>query len=279
MDFRRSFLAFVSIVALICSVTGCATVSSHHSSSVVQYLYPDQKDPIETPAIPLLSLPLKVGIAFVPETSGNHANLTERDKMDLMKEVSEYFKKYEFVKSIELIPSAYLTRNGSFSNLDQVRTMFGIDVIALLSYDQTQFTDEGLASITYWTLIGAYIIPGEKNDTHTMMDAAIYDIESRKMLFRAPGINHIKSEATPVNLTEQLRKDGSISFKEASKDLVKNLDEQLALFKEKIKETPQDYQVVHRPGYTGGGSLDGSFIILFSIIGGYWLWLKRNKKV
>ena len=43
--------------------------------------------------------------------------------------------------------------------------MFGIDVIVLLSYDQVQFRDEGLLSLTYWTVVGAYTIPGEKNDT------------------------------------------------------------------------------------------------------------------
>lgn len=278
MNHRRLFVALLLSVACISPVTGCATSSSHHSSSVVQYLYPEQKEPVETPAIPLLSLPLKVGIAFVPETSGEHHNLTEKDKMDLMKEVSAHFEKYDFVKSIEVIPSAYLTQKGSFANLDQIRTMFGADVIALLSYDQTQFTDEGLASITYWTLIGAYVVPGEKNDTHTMMDAAVYDIKSRKMLFRAPGISYIKSKATPVNLSEQLRMDGLNSFKEASHDLVKNLDEQLTLFKEKVKQAPQSYQVVHKPGYTGGGSLDALFVSFAAALGGLRLWTLKKRK-
>ena len=156
--------------------------------------------------------------------------------------------------------------------------MYGIDVITLLSYDQTQFTDEGLASITYWTIIGAYIIPGEKNDTHTMVDATVYDILSRKMLFRAPGTSHIKSNATPVNLTEQLRKDSLESFKFASTDLIKNLDTQLQLFKEKIKEAPEDYQITHRPGYTGGGSLDASFIIVLTLLSGYGLWIRQKHK-
>jgi rhombotail lipoprotein len=112
-----------------------------------------------------------------------------------------------------------------------------------------------------------------------MMDAAVYDIKSRKMLFRAPGISHIKSKATPINVSEQLRMDGLDSLKEASQNLVRSLDEQLALFKEKVKDTPQDYQIVPRPGYSGGGSLDGLFIVLFSILGGFWLWQKRNGKV
>lgn len=153
--------------AILTLMTGCAIQTKHHRrSSVVQYLYPDRKDYVEIPGIPRLALPLRVGIAFVPENTAKNQALTETDKMDLMKEVSLHFKKYDFVKSIELIPSAYLRKDGGFANLDQIRTMYGIDVITVLSYDQTQFTDEGLASITYWTIIGAYIIPGEKNDTH-----------------------------------------------------------------------------------------------------------------
>lgn len=41
-----------------------------------------------------------------------------------------------------------------------------MDVVALVSRDQVQFTDQGLLSLTHWTLVGAYIVPGERNDTH-----------------------------------------------------------------------------------------------------------------
>ena len=187
---------FILMAAAVCAMmVSCGAMATHRrSSSVVQYLYPKKKDYVETPGIPRLALPLRVGIAFVPESIESGSALTESDKMELMKEVSQHFKKHDFVKSIDLIPSAYLKNEGGFTNLNQLRTMYGIDVIILLSYDQTQFTDEGIASVSYWTLIGAYIIPGEKNDTHTMVDASVYDIQSRKMLFRAPGISHIKSK-------------------------------------------------------------------------------------
>jgi len=275
MKLLSTLLIFVAVYSML---TGCATSSSkHYSSNVVQYLYPNQRQHVETPQIPLLSLPLKVGIAFVPETMATPLTLTEMNKVDLMNEVSTHFKKYDFVKSIEIISSPYLTRNGSFANLDQIRTMFGVDVIALLSYDQTRFTDEGFASITYWTIIGAYLIPGEKNDTHTMVDATVYDIKSRKMLFRAPGTSHIKSRATRVNLSEQVRKDSLSGFKLASKELVVNIEQQLKLFKDKVKEAPQDYQVVHKPGYTGGGSLDLYFLILIMLLGGLRLWISHRK--
>lgn len=279
MNFWNVYKLILLATATLILVTSCGIqTKNHRSSSVVQYLYPDKQDYIEVPGIPRLALPLRVGIAFVPENIAKSQALTETDKMDLIKEVSQHFKKYDFVKSIELIPSAYLRKDGGFANLDQVRTMYGIDVITLLSYDQTQFTDEGLASITYWTIIGAYIIPGEKNDTHTMVDATVYDILSRKMLFRAPGTSHIKSNATPINLTEKLRKDSLESFKLASTDLIKNLDTQLQLFKEKVKDVPDEYQITHRPGYTGGGSLDASFIIVLILLGGYSIWTKRHRK-
>lgn len=278
MKLFRLFLFLIITGIALSIITSCAT-TKHYSSSVVEYLYPDQKEPTEKPEIPSLSLPLKVGIAFAPESSGGLRNITEKDKMNLMKEVSEHFKKYAFVKSIELIPSAYLRPKGSFSNLDQIRTMFGIDIVALLSYDQTQFTDEGLASITYWTIIGAYIIPGEKNDTHTMVDAAVYDIKSRKLLFRAPGVSHIKSKATPVNLSEQNRLDSFEGFKVASNDLVVNLDEQLQLFKEEVKASPQDYKITHNQGYTGGGSMDVFFLGLIAAFLGLKVWnLKKNEE-
>jgi len=278
MKTAKLLLNFALVFALLGSITDCASSSKRYSSSVVQYLYPDQTNPVATSGIPLLALPLKVGIAFVPDTSGYNYNLSEKDKVDLLNSVSNHFKKYDFVKSIEIIPSAYLTPKGGFSNLDQIRTMFGVDVIALVSYDQSQFTDEGLASITYWTLIGAYIVPGEKNDTHTMVDAAVYDINSRTMLFRSPGTSLIKSKATPVNLPEQLRADSLKGFNEASNDLIINLDEQLALFREKVKAAPQDFQVVSKPGYTGGGGLDLFFFCAVMALAILRKWTIKKEK-
>ncbi|MFN3581284.1 MAG: rhombotarget lipoprotein [Pseudomonas sp.] len=265
------------VVSMISLLFGCALgTSNHRSSSVVTYLYPNKNSPMESVSIPRLELPMRVGVAFVPEGRQGNSTLTERDKLELQKAVATHFEALDFVSSIELIPSNYLRNEGSFSNLEQIRSMFGVDVIALLSYDQTQFTDEGLASISYWTLIGAYLIRGEKNDTHTLVDAAVYDIQSRKMLFRAPGSSHIKSKATPVNQSEQLRADSIQGFHDASADLVTNLKLQLTVFQDKLKESPDSYEVVHKPGYTGSGSTDALFILMLLMLAGGWLWRSRR---
>ncbi len=257
MTTLKAFTMPLLAASLVFVMSGCATNREHRRSSVVEYLFPDQNAPAPEKQKTVLSLPLDVGVAFVPPSKPPRTgDLTETQRMALLNEVRSHFKEHEFVRKIHLIPSAYLIPKGSFANLDQVSTMFGVDVIALISYDQTQFTSEGIASIAYWTIIGAYIVSGEKNDTHTMVDAVLYDVKSRTLLFRAPGQSHIKSRATIVNLSKKLRQDTLTGFNEASKDLVKNLDIQLKLFREKVKESPQEILIAHKPGYTGGGAID-----------------------
>jgi len=274
MTLRTSTIGLLFILFVAQILSGCVSQQHRHRSSVVDYLYPNEKETTVQPSIPRLTLPLKVGIAFVPShestTSGNNlwigrvgvGSLSEADKLQLLDEVSNHFKQYDFVKSIEVIPSSYLTPGGGFNNLNQVKTMYGVDVMALVSYDQVQFTDEGLLSLSYWTLVGAYVFKGEKNDTSTLMDTVVYDISSRKMLFRAPGTSQIKGSATPVNLSEELRSDSLKGFKDATGQMIANLDLQLTRFKEKVKERPEEFQVVHSAGYAGGGGADWALLAI-----------------
>ncbi len=112
------------------------------------------------------------------------------------------------------------------------------------------------------------MISGEKNDTSTMLDTAVYDIESRKMLFRAPGTSNIKGRSTPINLSEELRVDSVNGFKEAAGKMTANLDLQLTKFKEKIKAEPEKVKIVKREGYSGSGAfglLEGFLILSLAI--------------
>ncbi|WP_075185382.1 rhombotarget lipoprotein [Teredinibacter haidensis] len=259
----KSTCMFLALAMLVLS--GCASHKVHTKSSVVDYLYPKLSDTEIMPSIPHLKLPLRVGVAFVPESSSkSHASnfwtgqryagsISEAKKSDLLEEVATYFRGLDFVDSIDVIPTAYLTPGGGFDNLSQIQTMYGIDVIALVSYDQVQFTDEGMLSFSYWTIVGAYVVSGEKNDTNTLMDTVVYDIASKKMLFRAPGTSKVTGKSTPVNLSEELRADSVTGFEQAAKSMVINLQTQLSKFRESIKNNPAKAKVSHREGYTGGG--------------------------
>ncbi len=272
-------LGLLSLGCAIAVASSCmATPRRHTTTSVVDFLYPDTKNPIAAQGVPVLSLPMRVGIAFVPETAGLGA-LTEAKKAALLELVASNFRKQEIVKSIEVIPSAYLTPKGGFANLDQIRTMYGVESIALVSYDQTQFTDQGVASLSYWTIVGAYLVQGEKNSTATMVDAVVMHIPSRKMLFRAPGVSQVQGHATPINLSEELRTDSEAGFNQAVSEMVKNLDVQLVAFQEKVKSSPEEYQVVRTSESKGGGALDATSAALIGalLVGGAW-WSRRNSR-
>ena len=199
--------------------------------------------------------------------------------MDLMEKISAQFKSYPFVKSIEQIPTAYLTPRGGFANLEQIRSIYGVDVMVLLSYDQVQFTDQGLLSLSYWTIVGAYVVQGEKNDTQTMLDGAVYDIASHKLLFRAPGLSKIKGSATYVNESQQLRQDSERGFTDAATNLVDGLKVQLEGFKERVKNSPEEFKLVHKPGYTGAAAFGGTEAFLASAMGVCYLWIRRTRKI
>ena len=260
-------IQYLILFFITMGLSGCASlwfgtpIGDHHASSVVNYLYPTaQQSPQEdtTATITHLQLPIRVGIAFVPSSDNTHLSLSEESKMVLMEQVKDKFKAYPFISKIDLIPTAYLRSQGGFENLDQVTRMFGVDVMALVSYDQMQFNDANKLSLTYWTIVGAYLFKGDQYDTQTLVDVAVYDVASRKLLFRAPGTSTIKGSSTMINYKEEARTAQLQGFGIAVSDMIPRLDHELATFKERVK-TDTTVQVTNREGFssTGGGSMDG----------------------
>lgn len=258
---------------------GCAAMfngarQTHRASSVVSYLYPGQTDPLPPTSIPTLRLPLRVGIAFVPAEGatgrginygGPGGGLSEAQKTALMEKIAAEFRAFPFVQSIEVVPSTYLRAGGGFDNLNQVRALLSLDVIALVAYDQVQFTNENFLSLAYWTIVGAYVVTGNKNDTQTLMETAVYDIPSRHLLFRAPGSSEVKALSAGVYVQENLRADSAKGFDQATVELIANLKQQLTSFRERAKQAPDTVaRIEHRPGYTGGGALGGEFVAVLA---------------
>lgn len=267
----RSPLAGLAALALLlssCAFFGAGPRKTEKSSSVVDYLYPKQGEPLIEPGVPVLRLPLRVGLAFVPTGArGGWGNdFSEAQKSDLLKRVAAEFKANAFIQSIDVVPTSYLQAGGGFSNLDQVRGLLGLDVIVLVAYDQLQFTDQNKLSLTYWTIVGAYLFNGNKNDTQTLLEAVVYDIPSRKLLFRAPGSNQMHAGSTLVDVNDKLRSDSAASFNKAADDLIANLKTELAAFRERVKRAPEEVKIEHRPGY-GGGSTGGRFAGLLALLG------------
>lgn len=279
----RQLLVF-GLVAAAAFLSGCMLYPggrNQKSGSVVAFLFPKEKPAVQTPAMPVLELPLRVGIAFVPQPENSlEDNFTEMQKQALLKKTSEQFRSLPFVETIEVIPSMYLRPGGSFDNLDQMKALLGIDVIVLLGYDQMQFTDTNIYSLSYWTIVGAYIFNGNRNDTHTLMEAVVYDISSRSLLFRAPGVDQTKASATLVSVDQELRDDSGKSFERATADLTKNLETSLNEFRKNIKEGKRQVQVTYKPGFSGGGAIDDRTltIMLFIFLAASVLYARKHMK-
>lgn len=252
------------LAALAFGLTGCVglwdTRQHRAASSVVQFLYPDKEKPFIEPQIPRLRLPLRVGVAFLPSaTVRDSGDFGETQKTELLQRVAAQFRALPFVQKIEIVPTTYLRPGGSFENLDQLRSIMGLDVVVLLAYDQVQSTAETEAAVAYWTIVGAYIVPAQRNSTSTLMEAVVYDIPSRSLLFRAPGVSTIENHSTLFRTDRNLQQDSLLSLQKASDQLTTNLAREIDLFKVRIKEEPQSVRIENKPGYIGGGALDVAF--------------------
>ncbi len=271
---------FATLIAvLVLALSGCASWLSHggakQAGSIVDYLYPDAKEaPQLTPSVTYLRPPVRVGIVFVPG-GGWGTGLPEADKTKLLERVKAAFLQYGFIGNIEVIPTQYLRAKGGFTNLEQVAGMFNVEVMALLSYDQVQFNDSNSLSVLYWTIIGAYIIHGDQYDIQTMVDTSVFDVRSRKLLFRAPGTSQIKGSASLVGFSERSREARLDGYNKAVEELIPRLQAELSGFRERIK-TDANFKVENKPGYTGGGDLGWLSVLFALVLGGAAYWARRR---
>jgi len=264
---RYITLFCVLALPLLLVLGGCASAFEHggkrQAGSIVDYLYPDAKEPPKMePSVTRLRLPVRVAIAFVPG-GGHGAGPQEAARQQLLERVRNAFTQYDYIGSIEIIPSAYLRPRGGFGNLDQVARMFNVDVIALVSYDQIRFNDTNRLAVLYWTVVGAYLVKGDQYDVQTMVDAAVFDVRSRKLLFRAPGTSQIKGEATLAGYGREVRNAQSDGYAQAVDQMIPQLQTQLAGFKERAKSDP-GIQVERRDGRKGAGSIGWAVALLLA---------------
>ena len=139
--------------------------------------------------------------------------------------------------------------------------MYDVDVMALVSYDQISFSAERDSALLYWTVVGAMVVKGNSNEVQTMIDTAVFDAETAKLLFRAPGTDSDRSNATLMDVGKDMRKLRSASFVAAADDMIINLDEELDSFKRDV-ESGERAQVEWRGG---GGSFGLGFIVLLGL--------------
>ncbi|MCW8879991.1 MAG: rhombotarget lipoprotein [Kangiellaceae bacterium] len=252
------------------TLSGCLTQGRHGvSSNLVNYLYPDGERPAHAQdQVPHLRLPLRVGIAFIPETVSDYRfSLSETEKHNLLQKVSQQFEGRPYIQSIDIIPELYLRQGKGFQTISQIAALHDLDVMALVSYDNVSITEENTLALTYWTIVGAFIFPGEKTQSQTFVDTAVFDIKTKKLLFRAPGSATADGLHNAIGQIGKKRKIRMKTFEQAVEKMTVNLDAQLSGFRERVKKQ-EVATVSYRKGYSGGGGSYswGGIILLWLLI-------------
>lgn len=271
-------LTLSAVLAASLALVGCESLStmwggstrSGESSSVVEFLYPaGEVPPKPTGEVPAITLPIKVGLAFVPGRGQSLGPLSEAQKMQLLEQVRDRFTGEDYVTEIVVVPDTYLRGSSGFDALDRAARMYGLDVMALVSYDQLSTSSEKKSSFLYWTIVGAYVVEGTRNEVQTLVDTAVFDIPSRTLLFRAAGTDRVAKDTTMVESPQQMRAAQAASFGRAMDDMSVNLQRELAVFKERVKEQKAPVRVVRGDGANGGGAGAGGVgtLALLALLG------------
>lgn len=236
MKIRWIFL--IPAFGLLMINTNCTSGSvTHRSTKLVDYVYPKDSPKVEANEKASLALPVKVGVAFVPgmQRRGYRSPPVDSNQMQqLLQTLETSFEKRQGIQDIIVIPTHYLKPGGSFENMEQIANLYNIDLLALASIDQIHFNDPNNLSIGYITVVGMFLLNGNKNETRTMIDLAIFDVESKKMLFREFGTDESSKSSSLIDQQKVQREQSEKSFALAMENLREKLETSVDVFMNSI---------------------------------------------
>ena len=260
-------------LAMIFGLSGCANLAcfsscqrhTQNSTSLVEFLYPNGSAPPAQDAQPQLHLPLRVGLAFLPSNGGTEIGPDAAQKEALLQEIRKRFVSRKFITEIVVIPDYYLQGKRGFEGLQGVQRLYGIDLMALVSYDQVAHEDDNHWSLGYITIVGAYVLKGTRHDVSTLVDLAVVDPATRSLVLRAGGFDTRHGTVALINENRRLRETATEGFNVATQQMIDHFDSALTAFESDVREGKANVKVVSnrgKPSYGGGGSIDW-LVLLF----------------
>jgi rhombotail lipoprotein len=234
-------ILLLSVVALVTS--GCASVYERRKtvslamSPVAPAATSEEGVATQTKGI-RIKTPMRIGLAFspLPEKGGESRDIPSQLKQRLLEKVRNAFVGLSFVEAIEVVPTTYLKEGNEFESMVAASQAFNLDAMALITYDQEQFSDPSNWSLLYWTVIGVYLVPGEKSETRTLLEASVVAVDSRVLLLHASGSDKTMGWKTPIDVRPGLRQAAEDSFEKATDNLIADLRAQLDKAQTALKE-------------------------------------------
>ena len=234
------------------------------STPLVDFLYTDGKVP-ELDAQPELRLPIRVGISFLPRDSGpNSFQPGAIDREKVLTAVREHFRSLPYISEIVVVPDYYLHagKGDGLMQLEQLSRLYNFDLFALASYDQVQIATERASSFFYLTIVGGYVVKGDKNSTHTLLDLAVIDPKSRALVMRAGGTSALSANSTAIDGARHANEQSVKGFELATGQLIANFSRELTGFEARVRDGTAPIRVVRQGTKGGTGALDLSLLAL-----------------
>ena len=260
----KIILILVVILLSSCSMFGHEKVRHSRTTSLVNFLYPDGKIPDDLSA-PILRLPLRVGLAYIPSID-NNSHIEPRLKLELLNAIKQQFEGRRYIQNIEIIPEMYISNRQNSNQLQQIQQLYQLDVIALVSYDQIVNRKENLLAITYLTIVGNYIFPGSHFNVSTLLDMALIDLNSQRLLFRAAGSHGSKGTTAEAYTRHQYDQHQNEDFAVAMDKLRTQLSFELQSFEKRLraKDPNDEIQVEAKKGYEM--AIDSQLLLLLILL-------------
>jgi rhombotail lipoprotein len=122
----------------------------------------------------------------------------------------------------------------------------------------------------YLTIVGAYVLKGNRHDVTTLLDLAVVDPVTRSIVLRAGGTDTRHGTTTLVKESSEARESRSRGFSGATDQLIENFDAALTKFESDVRAGKANVRVVSKPSQQssgGGGSGGGGALDWISLLG------------
>jgi rhombotail lipoprotein len=270
----------VACVLIATMLSGCEIINhafctnncqaqTHNSSSLVSFLYPNGEAPPVDDSVPQLRVPLRVGLAFLPsKASYGAAPLDAAQKEALLEKIRQRFSNRKFISELVVVPDYYLDASKGMTGLEGVQRLYGVDLMALVSYDQVTHRDDNKLSLGYLTIVGAYVLRGTSHETATLVDLAVVDPVTRSLVLRAGGTDQRDDKSTLVDVERDTRKASRAGFDAATDQMISHFDAALTAFEANVRNGNAHVNVVKRNGTAGmgGGAVGGWEVVLLLML-------------
>lgn len=225
--------AFVSLICMLAAVMigGCA--ADVHRTRVTGtapiFSYLSLKDSTigATPTEPL-RFPTRVAIVYAPPMSTKP--LTEQVPQTTLHAAAESLKAKLLARSA-YVKSVVIGHTGETLSLEQIRNMYGCDIVVILSYSQLQSAERGgISKALDITLVGGHLYPGVTITTETGIEATVVHTPTQYILFTESGSNSRKSYSTPGGVNTTAGNEARKGFTAAIDDLADRMGKIIAKY-------------------------------------------------